>query len=442
MARPTPSIGRRIGLGFLVIVLLLGAVTALGVVQVSEVQQSLVQINDHNSVKQRYAINFRGSVHNRAIALRDVLLDPTEAEKQQDIALIASLAADYTDSEEKLDAMFASDPGITAEEEAARAAIAEVQERTLPLVQQVLDLHAQGRDAEAQDVLMTQAKPAFNDWLDAINVLIDLEESMNRVESDAARGVVDGFLAVMLVALAVSTAVAVLIAVRTTRSVVRPLSRVVTVMNEVAAGRLDRRVGLTTTDEVGQLAASTDASLEALSAAMREIAAESRSLAASSAALSTVSAQMASGAQDSAAQTQVVSEAVHEVTASISTVAAAGEQMTAAIAQIASATSEASTMASSAVSAAGSAGSAIERLGVSSREIGDVVKLITSIAEQTNLLALNATIEAARAGDAGKGFAVVAGEVKELARQTARPPRTSSPRSTPPRATPRPPRRP
>jgi methyl-accepting chemotaxis protein len=49
-----------------------------------------------------------------------------------------------------------------------------------------------------------------------------------------------------------------------------------------------------------------------------------------------------------------------------------------------------------------------------------VIKVITSIAQQTNLLALNATIEAARAGDAGKGFAVVAGEVKELAKETAK----------------------
>jgi len=73
-----------------------------------------------------------------------------------------------------------------------------------------------------------------------------------------------------------------------------------------------------------------------------------------------------------------------------------------------------------AVAEAATTTSTVSALGTASAEIGSVVKLITTIAEQTNLLALNATIEAARAGDAGKGFAVVAGEVKELARETAR----------------------
>jgi methyl-accepting chemotaxis protein len=73
----------------------------------------------------------------------------------------------------------------------------------------------------------------------------------------------------------------------------------------------------------------------------------------------------------------------------------------------------------------------VTKLDQSSTEIGEVVKVITAIAEQTNLLALNATIEAARAGEAGKGFAVVANEVKELAKQTPRPPKTSAAKSLP-----------
>ncbi|KKN03977.1 hypothetical protein LCGC14_1102290 [marine sediment metagenome] len=54
----------------------------------------------------------------------------------------------------------------------------------------------------------------------------------------------------------------------------------------------------------------------------------------------------------------------------------------------------------------------------STNDIDKIMDLITGISDQTNLLALNASIEAGRAGEYGRGFAVVADEVRKLAEES------------------------
>jgi methyl-accepting chemotaxis protein len=206
----------------------------------------------------------------------------------------------------------------------------------------------------------------------------------------------------------------------TLRSITVPVGKVKDALDALAGGDLTVATGVTSTDEVGRMAASLDTAQLNLREVLSSMASSADAVAASSEQLSASSQQISASAKETSVQSGVVAGAAEEVSRNVATVAAGAEEMGASIREIASNAAEASEVAAKAVSAAETTTATVAKLGDSSAEIGNVVKVITSIAEQTNLLALNATIEAARAGEAGKGFAVVANEVKELAQETAK----------------------
>jgi methyl-accepting chemotaxis protein len=189
----------------------------------------------------------------------------------------------------------------------------------------------------------------------------------------------------------------------------------------IAAGDLTRDdLMVRSQDELGDLTTAINKMSGSLKRMILAITENAIQVANASEELNTTSQQITANCEETSAQADVVSKVAQSVSQNLQTVASGAEEMGASIKEIAKNATEAAKVATSAVKVAESTTATVSRLGDSSTEIGQVIKVITSIAQQTNLLALNATIEAARAGEAGKGFAVVANEVKELAKETAK----------------------
>jgi methyl-accepting chemotaxis protein len=211
------------------------------------------------------------------------------------------------------------------------------------------------------------------------------------------------------------------VAIFLSSGILKSTSSVLAQAEAIAAGDLTQEEAkLTSNDELGDLTTAINKMRGKLRSMIVSIDHNAQQVATASEEFSATSQQITANSEETSAQANVVSSVTEEVNRNLQTVATATEEMSASISEIAKNASEAAKVAGEALRAATETNATVIKLGESSAEIGQVIKVITSIAQQTNLLALNATIEAARAGEAGKGFAVVANEVKELAKQTAR----------------------
>ncbi|AGL18971.1 methyl-accepting chemotaxis protein [Actinoplanes sp. N902-109] len=287
--------------------------------------------------------------------------------------------------------------------------------------QQLVPMVRAGRTTQAAALLadggaLAVANQSFGDALDTLaeSETAAGQASIAEVEAEQSRQRV-----MMIIVSLVVVIGAVLIGLLVARAVVRPLLRVRAVLTDLAGGDLTGDPGVTSRDEVGQMAAALVAANTALRRTVSTIVTSATTLGDAAGRLAAGSIQVSTRVSDSAAQATTVAGDAESASQSITTVTAAASEMGAAINEIAQRAGQAATAAGEAVEVVAGTSATVEQLGRSSADIEQVLNAITTIAQQTNLLALNATIEAARAGEAGKGFAVVAGEVKDLAQQTA-----------------------
>ncbi|EGU29166.1 methyl-accepting chemotaxis protein [Vibrio sp. N418] len=415
----------RLAIGFGTLVSLMMLLTILGIQKVNFIDSTLAEVTDINSVKQRFAINYRGSVHDRAIAIRDIAIARNTDEIDRFEREIRLLEQFYNQSEQNMQKMLDEHVLFSKEEREILDNIEAIKLTTLPLIERILTEKKQGR--EVTEVVLEQARPAFISWLNSINQFIDYQEKLNQQLTPEARAMAGGFQNLMLVLSAIALVISVIVGVAIEKSFRRSLGgephdaqQAIQVM---ASGDL-------TQSHINPYASSILDSLSAMSVKLINIVGNIRSasnqLAEQVKEVSSGSSQVLDTAQQQARLTEEMTYKLADMRTSIEDIA----QIVDLSEQNSVATSEHAIQGRELIvsvagqmekvtAAVNSTVTQVKQLEAKTRDIGGIVNMISEISDQTNLLALNAAIEAARAGESGRGFAVVADEVRNLAQRTS-----------------------
>ena len=411
----TWKISHRLMAGFGLVILALLGMSIYSVIIARGIDSALTANATQNAAIQRVAINFRGSAHDRSIAVRDVVLAPSEEARKKEIESIARLADFYAKSAGQLDAVLKAASQVPPEVGPMVQALKDIEARTVATTVKVVALMQGGDRAGAEALLWAEAKPQYEQWLAAANKLIDYEEARIIKNSNTANQDASQFTGVMLSITLLAVLISVAATVMVSRSIGRELGaepgEVRTIVQSIEQGNLTVPVHIMPGDTSSVMVAVRDMQqrFHELVSAVRDNIQELR----------VTSDNISSGNQNLGNRTEQAASSLEQTAASM-------EELTATVRQSADSARQANQLATTAAGTATKGGevmqqvvSTMQDIHQSSKKIADIIGVIDGIAFQTNILALNAAVEAARAGEQGRGFAVVASEVRSLAQRSA-----------------------
>jgi methyl-accepting chemotaxis protein len=405
------KIGVRLGVGFGLMVLMLGVVAASGIGSMLKIKQHLEGVATVDNEKLRLSNDLAKQVHVINRVLRSVIILESPEEKARENTNLKA-ARDRYDAAWKALLEFPA----TDKEALLRTQMEKAWRESRLVNFQALVAAMGNHNEEARELLLSKGFALNQTWLDAIeaNIALQGEQSAERVvlaQSSFA-------IALWLIG-AVATVAALMAAFAgwfLTDSVTRPIKYARDCALRMADGdltvRVERRRGFDGRDETSELIAAMQQMHDSVSETVRAVHVNASGVAAAASEISNGSGDLSNRTEQQASSLQQTVAVMQELSGTVQH----NSQSTAAAVDLAVGANRVADGGAELMQQVVRTMAGIE---VSSKKIFDIIGTVDSIAFQTNILALNAAVEAARAGEQGRGFAVVAAEVRNLAQRSA-----------------------